>query len=252
LLTSDEEADAIDGVRKVAEHFRVTGQPIDACLVGEPSSRERLGDRGRIGRRGSLTGYLTVRGIQGHVANPQFARNAVHDTVSALAELCAIQWDEGSDDFPPTGFQVSNVHAGTGANNVFPGACEVVFNLRYGVVTRAAAIEERIADVLHRHALSFDLRWHRSGDPFLSPPDGPLRAAVVAAVREQRGIDIELDTGGGTSDGRFIAPLGAEVVELGPVNASIHKVDEHVQADDLRALAPLYLGVLQRYFVQKM
>lgn len=250
LLTSDEEADAIDGIRKVAAHFRDIGQRIDACLVGEPSSRERLGDRGRIGRRGSLTGYLTVRGIQGHVANPQFARNAVHTIAPALAELCAIHWDGGSTDFPPTGFQVSNIHAGTGATNVIPGHCEIVFNFRYGTATSAETIRRRVEAVLDRHAVDGDLRWHLSGEPFLSPPDGPLRRAVIATVHEQAGIAIELDTGGGTSDGRFIAPLGAEIVELGPVNASIHKADEHVRVDDLRALVPLYCGVLERFFVQ--
>lgn len=246
LLTSDEEADAIDGIRKVADHFRNTAQPIDACLVGEPSSRERLGDRGRIGRRGSLTGYLRVNGVQGHVANPQFARNAVHELAPALAELCALRWDEGSDAFPPTGFQVSNIHAGTGASNVIPGVCELVFNLRYGTATSAAEIERRIGDVLHRHALAFDLRWHHSGEPFLSPAHGPLRTAVVQAVFDQTGIRIELDTGGGTSDGRFIAPLGAEVVELGPVNASIHKIDEHVRAEDLVQLTRIYGDIMDR------
>ena len=251
LLTSDEEADAIDGIRKVAAHFQQIGQPIDACLVGEPSSREQLGDRGRVGRRGSLTGRLVVSGIQGHVANPQFARNAVHELAPALADLCAIRWDEGSDAFPPTGFQVSNIHAGTGANNVIPGQCEAIFNFRYGTASSCEALQSRVDDVLRRHGLDYELHWHLSGEPFISPPDGPLRRAVQSAVLEHTGRAIVLDTGGGTSDGRFIAPLGAEIVELGPVNASIHKIDEHVSVDDLRALVPLYGKVIRRLLVKK-
>lgn len=246
LLTSDEEAEAIDGVRQVAAHFRETGQRIDWCLVGEPSSRERLGDRSRVGRRGSLSGYLTVHGVQGHVANPHLARNPIHELAPALAELCATRWDEGSADFPPTGFQVSNINAGTGANNVIPGDVHVVFNFRYGTVTTGAELKARTEEVLQRHGLQYDLRWHASGEPFLSAPDGRLRSAVREAVREHCGLDPDFDTGGGTSDGRFIAPLGAEVVELGPVNHSIHKIDEHVGVDELRQLVSLYGSVLNR------
>ena len=248
LLTSDEEAEAIDGIRQVAAHFREAGQRIDWCLVGEPSSRERLGDRSRVGRRGSLTGYLTVHGIQGHVANPQWARNPIHELAPALAELCAMRWDDGSDDFPPTGFQLSNIHAGTGANNVIPGRCDVVFNFRYGTITTAAALRERTENILNDHGIQYDLRWHGSGEPFLSPPDGRLRAAVRQVVRDLCGIEPDFDTGGGTSDGRFIAPLGAEVVEVGPVNASIHKLDEHVAMADLRGLVQVYGGVIQHLF----
>jgi succinyl-diaminopimelate desuccinylase len=246
LLTSDEEAEAIDGVRKVAEHFRATGQAIDWCLVGEPSALERLGDRSRVGRRGSLSGYLTVHGVQGHVAYPELADNPIHALAPALAELTATAWDQGSDAFPPTSFQVSNVQAGTGANNVIPGACEVVFNFRYGTVTTAQALRQRTEAVLARHGLRHDLRWHESGAPFLSPPDGRLRAAVREAALETCGVTPAFDTGGGTSDGRFIAPLGAEVVEIGPVNASIHKLDEHVAVADLARLVELYGGVLKR------
>lgn len=246
LLTSDEEGDAIDGVRKVAEHFRATGQGIDWCLVGEPSSITRLGDRCRAGRRGSLSGYLTVSGIQGHVAYPEIARNPIHDLAPALAELCAERWDEGSAEFPPTSFQVSNIHAGTGANNVIPGSCEVVFNFRYGTVTSAAELRARTEALLRRHRLAFDLRWHESGHPFLAPADGRLRAAVRQAVMAACGHEPLFDTGGGTSDGRFIAPLGAEVVELGPVNASIHKVDEHVRVDDLAQLSTIYGDIMDR------
>jgi succinyl-diaminopimelate desuccinylase len=246
LLTSDEEADAIDGMRKVAEHFRNTGQAIDWCLVGEPSALEKLGDRSRVGRRGSLSGYLTVQGVQGHVAYPELADNPIHALAPALAELTGTVWDEGSEAFPPTSFQVSNVHAGTGANNVIPGACEVVFNFRYGTVTTARALRGRTEAVLARHGLRCDLRWHESGDPFLSPADGRLRAAVRDAAIATCDITPAFDTGGGTSDGRFIAPLGAEVVEIGPVNASIHKLDEHVAVADLDRLVDLYGAVLRR------
>jgi succinyl-diaminopimelate desuccinylase len=246
LLTSDEEADAIDGMRKVAEHFRNTGQAIDWCLVGEPSALEKLGDRSRVGRRGSLSGYLTVQGVQGHVAYPELADNPIHALAPALAELTGTVWDEGSEAFPPTSFQVSNVHAGTGANNVIPGACEVVFNFRYGTVTTARALRGRTEAVLARHGLRCDLRWHESGDPFLSPADGRRRAAVRDAAIATCDITPAFDTGGGTSDGRFIAPLGAEVVEIGPVNASIHKLDEHVAVADLDRLVDLYGAVLRR------
>ncbi len=246
LLTSDEEGDAIDGVRRVAEHFQSTGQRIDWCLVGEPSSLTRLGDRCRAGRRGSLSGYLTVRGVQGHVAYPEIARNPIHELAPALAELCAQRWDDGDEAFPPTSFQVSDIHAGTGANNVIPGACEVVFNFRYGTATSASAMRERTEAMLRRHNLDFELRWHESGAPFLAPVDGRLRAAVRDAVMAHGGQAPVFDTGGGTSDGRFIAPLGAEVVELGPVNASIHKVDEHVRIDDLVQLTLIYGDIVDR------
>ncbi len=246
LLTSDEEGEAIDGVRRVADHFRAVGQRIDWCLVGEPSSISRLGDRCRAGRRGSLSGYLTVHGVQGHVAYPEIARNPIHELAPVLAELCAQRWDEGSAEFPPTSFQISNIHAGTGANNVIPGSCEAVFNFRFGTVTSADALRARVERMLHRHNLEFSLRWHESGAPFLAPLDGRLRAAVLAAVVAEVGQQPVFDTGGGTSDGRFIAPLGAEVVELGPVNASIHKINEHVRVDDLVQLMRIYGDIVDR------
>ena len=245
LLTSDEEGDAIDGVRKVAEHFRATGQRIDWCVTGEPSSKEKLGDLLRVGRRGTLSGTLTVRGIQGHVAYPEKARNPIHQAMPALAELCARRWDEGYPEFPPSSFQVSNIHAGTGANNVIPGHCEVLFNFRYNPGWSAEALEREVHAVLDRHGLQYDLRWHRGGEPFLTR-EGRLRAAVRAVLVEQCGTTPDENTGGGTSDARFIAPLGAEVVELGPINASIHKVNERVALDELERLPALYRAIAER------
>lgn len=244
LLTSDEEGDAIDGVRRVAEHFRAIGQRIDFCVTGEPSSKERLGDLLRVGRRGTLSGTLTVRGIQGHVAYPEKARNPIHQAMPALAELCARQWDTGYPEFPASSFQVSNMHAGTGANNVIPGSCEVLFNFRYNPGWKAEALEREVEAVLDRHGLEYDLRWHRGGEPFLTG-EGRLRAAARAALAQQCGGLPEENTGGGTSDARFIAPLGAEVVELGPINASIHKVDERVSLDELERLPTLYRAIAE-------
>ncbi len=246
LLTSDEEGDAIDGVRKVADHFRASGQRIDWCVTGEPSSKAALGDLLRVGRRGTLSGTLEVRGIQGHVAYPEKARNPIHQAMPALAELCARRWDAGYPEFPPTSFQVSNIHAGTGANNVIPGGCEVVFNFRFNPGWQAAQLEAEVAAVLDRHGLDYGLRWHRGGEPFLTA-DGPLRAAARAAIAEVcDGRVPEENTGGGTSDARFIAPLGAEVVELGPVNASIHKVDEGIALAELERLPTLYRVLAER------
>lgn len=246
LLTSDEEGIARDGVRRVADTFRARGQRIDWCVVGEPSSRARLGDLIRVGRRGSLTGRLRVVGVQGHVAYPQLARNPIHAAAPALAELAAEVWDHGNDEFPPTSFQISNVQAGTGADNVIPGTLDAVFNFRYGTASTAAGLRERTEAILHRYGFDFALDWWLSGEPFLSPRDGALRAAVLDAIRARCGVEAEPSTGGGTSDGRFIAPLGAEVVELGPVNASIHQVDESIALDELEALPGLYGAILER------
>lgn len=247
LLTSDEEGPAnLDGVRRVAEHFRATGERIDWCVVGEPSSKETLGDLIRVGRRGSLSGTLHVRGIQGHVAYPEKARNPIHAFAPALAELAAERWDEGNQDFPPTSFQVSNLNAGTGANNVIPGALTALINFRYSTASRAEDLRERTEAVLDRHGVDWQIEWSLSGEPFLTPPGGAVRDAVVAVCRELCGVVPEESTGGGTSDGRFIAPLGAEVVELGPVNATIHKVDECVSVADLEKLPLLYQAVCQR------
>ncbi len=247
LLTSDEEGPTnLDGVRKLAEHFRARGERIDWCVVGEPSAKQRLGDLIRVGRRGSLSGTLSVRGVQGHVAYPEKARNPIHAFAPALAELAAERWDEGNSDFPPTSFQVSNLNAGTGANNVIPGELIALINFRYCTASRAEDLRARTEAILARHGLDYALDWNLSGEPFLTPPGGRLRETVVAVCRELCGTEPEQSTGGGTSDGRFIAPLGAEVVELGPVNATIHKVDECVDVADLEKLPSLYHAICER------
>jgi succinyl-diaminopimelate desuccinylase len=247
LLTSDEEGPAnLDGVRRVAEVFRARGERLDWCVVGEPSSKQRLGDLIRVGRRGSLSATLTVRGVQGHVAYPEKANNPIHAFAPALAELAATRWDEGNADFPPTSFQVSNLNAGTGATNVIPGALVAQINFRYATASTAAELRARTEAVLDRHGLDWQLDWNLSGEPFLSPAGGRLRETVRAACRELCGVEPEQSTGGGTSDGRFIAPLGAEVVELGPVNATIHKVDECVALDELERLPALYRLICER------
>jgi succinyl-diaminopimelate desuccinylase len=250
LLTSDEEGDAIDGVRKVMDVFRERGQCIDWCVTGEPSSKAVLGDLLRIGRRGTLSGTLTVRGIQGHVAYPEKARNPIHEAMPALAALCARRWDEGfpregEKVFPASSFQISNIHAGTGANNVIPGSCEVVFNFRYNPGWQAAELEREVHAVLDAHGLDYSIAWHRGGEPFLTA-EGPLRAAARAVLHEASGALPDENTGGGTSDARFVAPLGAEVVEMGPVNASIHRIDEHIAVEELERLPTLYRAVAER------
>ncbi|WP_434025970.1 succinyl-diaminopimelate desuccinylase [[Pseudomonas] boreopolis] len=245
LLTSDEEGDAIDGVRKVAALFRERGERIDWCITGEPSSTGRLGDLLRVGRRGSLSGTLTVKGVQGHVAYPHKARNPIHLAAPAIAELAARHWDDGYESFPPTSLQVSNIHAGTGANNVIPGELQVLFNLRYNPHWDAPRLEAEIAALLDRHGLDYALKWHRSGEPFYTP-EGTLRSVAREVLGEFAGAPPEESTGGGTSDARFIAPLGAQCIEIGPINASIHQVDEHVRVADLEALPALYRRLVER------
>lgn len=248
LLTSDEEGDAIDGVRRVAEAFRARGERLDWCITGEPSSTARLGDLLRVGRRGSLSAKLTVRGVQGHVAYPDKASNPIHAAMPALAELAARRWDDGFETFPPTSLQVSNVHAGTGANNVIPGELQALFNLRYNPVWSAAQLESECEAILHAHGLDYVLDWHRSGEPFHTP-EGPLRAAAREVLARFAGAQPVESTAGGTSDARFIAPLGAQCIEVGPVNASIHQVDENVSVADLQALPDLYLALIERLLV---
>ena len=247
LLTSDEEGDAIDGVRAVARTFREEGQRIDFCLVGEPSGAKALGDTMRIGRRGSLSGSLTVMGVQGHVAYPHLAENPIHRTLPVLTALAARIWDEGTEDFPPTSFQMSNIAAGTGANNVIPGTLDVQFNFRYSPRWAAQGLQMEVEKALRESGIRYELKWHLSGEPFHTRP-GVLRDGVRAAVQETTGITPQENTGGGTSDGRFIAPLGAQVVEIGPLNASIHKIDECVPLAELERLPVLYQAVLERLF----
>ncbi|MCO6413875.1 MAG: succinyl-diaminopimelate desuccinylase [Thiogranum sp.] len=245
LITSDEEGPSINGTVKVVQHLQARGETIDWCLVGEPSSRERLGDVIKNGRRGSLNGKLRIRGKQGHVAYPHLAANPIHLAAPALAELAAIEWDQGNDHFPPTTFQISNIHGGTGAENVIPGDLDIMFNLRYSTQLTEQAIRERVQRLLDTHQLNYTLDWRLSGEPFLTPA-GELVDAARAAIREVAGIETELSTSGGTSDGRFIAPTGAQVMELGPLNATIHQVNECVAAEDVERLADIYRKILDR------
>ncbi len=249
LLTSDEEGPSIDGVRKVAEHFRASGQRIDYCITGEPSSSERLGDVLRVGRRGSLSVSVDVRGLQGHVAYPEKALNPIHALAPALAELCTRHWDEGYASFPPTSFQVSNLNAGTGADNVIPGVLHFVANFRFNPSWTSDALVAEFEATLARHGIDADCRWRRSGEPFHCA-EGALRRAARAAIQARCGITPDENTKGGTSDARFIAPLGAECVELGPVNASIHKIDEGVRLDELEALPMLFAEVIERLWIE--
>lgn len=239
LITSDEEGRARDGTLKVMQVLRERGEKIDWCVIGEPSSARMLGDVVRIGRRGSLSGVLTVRGVQGHVAYPELADNPIRRFAPVLAELYATRWDEGNDYFPPTGFELVAIESGTGAPNVTPGELRARFNFRYSTEWDHEALRERVEAILRSHGLDYDVRWHLSGEPFLTRP-GRLTDAVSQAVLESTGTRPEFSTGGGTSDGRFIAPSGADVIELGPVNASIHKVDENVELADLTRLANIY------------
>jgi succinyl-diaminopimelate desuccinylase len=229
-------------VPATAEQF---GERLDWCIVGEPTSVERTGDMIKNGRRGTLSGKLTVKGIQGHIAYPHLARNPIHDLAPALAELVAIRWDEGNAFFPPTSWQVSNIHAGTGASNIIPGSCVVDFNFRFCTESTVESLQSRLTAVLKRHPIDFDLQWTLGGLPFLTEP-GDLVGAVQRAIRDETGLDTELSTTGGTSDGRFIAQICPQVIELGPPNATIHKVDEHVAVSDIETLKNIYRRVLEQ------
>ena len=243
LVTSDEEGPSVNGIRRVVEVLVRRGERIDWCLVGEPSSTDRLGDTVKIGRRGSLGGTIVVRGIQGHIAYPHLARNPVHDLARLLAKLADTVWDEGSEHFPPTSFQVSNVTAGTGADNVIPGHAEAVFNFRYSTRHDLDSLVTAVESVCRDLGLDYRIDWRLSGEPFLTEP-GRLIEAVGDAVESVTGYRPELSTAGGTSDGRFVAPTGAEVVELGPVNATIHSIDERVLVADLDRLSDMYEQVI--------
>jgi succinyl-diaminopimelate desuccinylase len=244
LITSDEEGPSVDGTRRVVEVLRARQERIDWCLVGEPSSEAVLGDTMKIGRRGSLSGRLTVHGIQGHIAYPQSADNPVHAVAPALAELAARSWDHGNEHFQPTTFQVSNISAGTGAPNVIPGELKARFNLRFSTEQTVDGLKTVVEEILRRHGVKYSLEWFISGFPFLTVP-GELSAAATRAVQEQLQITPKLSTGGGTSDGRFIAPMGAQVIELGVINATIHKVNECVRIADLEALQRIYIRILE-------
>ena len=244
LITSDEEGPSVDGTARVVEKLAQRGEKIDYCIVGEPSSASALGDTIKNGRRGSLSGKLLVRGVQGHIAYPHLARNPVHLFAPALAELVATRWDEGDEHFPPTAWQVSNVHAGTGANNVIPGALEVEFNFRFCARSTEQSLRQRLEDVLRRHELDYSLEWNLSGNPFVTRT-GELVDAVRRAVTTHTGRTPELSTSGGTSDGRFIAQICPQIVELGPVNASIHKLNENIELSALEQLPRIYLDVLR-------
>ncbi|MEM0516296.1 succinyl-diaminopimelate desuccinylase [Pseudoalteromonas sp. YIC-827] len=245
LITSDEEGPFINGTTRVIDTLEARNEKIDMCIVGEPSSTDKLGDVVKNGRRGSLTAYLTVKGKQGHVAYPHLADNPVHHASGFLQALCQEKWDEGNEFFPATSMQISNINAGTGAGNVIPGELEVQFNFRYSTELTAEQIKSRVVALLGEHKVNYDLDWTHNGQPFITEP-GELTTAVQGAIEEQMGYQAELQTSGGTSDGRFIAPTGAKVIELGPRNATIHQVDECVSCDDLEKLALIYEGILRR------
>lgn len=245
LITSDEEGPSINGTVKVVEWLEANNIKMSYCIVGEPSSTNALGDVIKNGRRGSLGGVLTVKGVQGHVAYPHLADNPIHKLAPALAELTASHWDNGNEFFPATSFQVSNINGGTGATNVIPGEVSVVFNFRFSTEVTEHILREKTEAIFNKHGLKYDIHWTLSGQPFLTSR-GDLVNAAVDAIKEHTGLDTELSTSGGTSDGRFIAPTGAQVVELGPINATIHKVDECVNADDLNTLTQIYESTLKK------
>ncbi|HSV44743.1 MAG TPA: succinyl-diaminopimelate desuccinylase, partial [Ramlibacter sp.] len=244
LITSDEEGPSVDGTVVVCEKLRQRGERLDYCIVGEPTSVERLGDMIKNGRRGSMSGKLTVKGIQGHIAYPQLARNPIHQAMPALAELAATVWDQGNAFFPPTSWQVSNIHGGTGATNVIPGSVVVDFNFRYCSDQTAEGLQQRVHALLDRHGLQYSLDWVVGGLPFLTTP-GELVGAVQQAIRAETGVQTELSTTGGTSDGRFISRICPQVIEFGPINASIHKIDEHVAVADIEPLKNIYRRTIE-------
>jgi succinyl-diaminopimelate desuccinylase len=246
LITSDEEGPSVDGTVRLVELLKSRGERLDACIVGEPTSVHRLGDVIKNGRRGTLSGKLTVRGIQGHIAYPQLARNPIHTLAPALAELVATHWDAGNAFFPPTSWQVSNVHAGTGANNVIPGELVLDFNFRFSTESTPDGLKARVHEVLDRHGLEYSLAWTLGGEPFLTTP-GTLSDALVSAILEETGVRPELSTTGGTSDGRFIAKICPQVVEFGPLNETIHKIDERVELASLEPLTAIYRRTLQAF-----
>ncbi len=249
LITSDEEGPAVNGTIKVVEHLEARNEKMNWCIVGEPSSSTLVGDVVKNGRRGSLGAKMRVKGIQGHVAYPQLARNPIHQVAPALAALSNEHWDNGNEFFPPTSFQISNIHSGTGATNVIPGEVEVMFNFRFSTENTAESLQEKTHQMLDAHGLEYEIDWTLFGLPFLTGR-GDLVDATVSAIRDVAGLETVLSTSGGTSDGRFIAPTGAQVVELGPVNATIHKLNERIKADDLDVLSSIYESILRNLLVQ--
>ncbi len=245
LLTSDEEGPALDGTVVMCQQLVARGEAPQFCIVGEPTSVQQTGDMIKNGRRGTLSGKLTVKGVQGHIAYPHLADNPIHRLAPALAELVAIRWDEGNAFFPPTSWQVSNIHAGTGASNVIPGDCVVDFNFRFCTESTPESLQQRLVAVLNAHGLQYDLKWTLGGLPFLTTP-GTLVAAIQTAIRDETGLNTELSTTGGTSDGRFIAQICPQVIEFGPPNATIHKVNEHVAVADMAPLKNIYRRVLEQ------
>ena len=245
LLTSDEEGPSKDGTVVVVQQLQARGEVLDYCIVGEPTSVKRLGDMIKNGRRGTLSGRLRVKGIQGHIAYPHLARNPIHQFAPASAELTSITWDAGNAHFPPTSWQVSNIHAGTGAGNVIPGELVVDFNFRFSTESSADSLKRRLVEVLDRHGLEHELSWTLGGEPFLTAA-GSLVDAMRSSIAQHTGVDAELSTTGGTSDGRFISRICPQVVEFGPINASIHQIDEHVGLDEIEGLKDIYKGVLER------
>jgi len=250
LITSDEEGPAIDGTVIVCDELKARGEQLDYCIVGEPTSGDTLGDTCKNGRRGSLSGRLTVKGIQGHVAYPHLARNPVHQLAPALAEIAATEWDRGNEYFPPTTFQVSNLRAGTGATNVVPGEAVVLFNFRFSTASTPDSLQARVHAILDKHGLEYDLDWELGGEPFLTPR-GPLTDALVEAIRAETGVTAELSTTGGTSDGRFIAKICPQVIEFGPCNATIHKVNERIELASLEPLSNIYRRTLENLLLPR-
>ena len=249
LLTSDEEGVAVDGTVRVVEALRERNETIDYCIVGEPTSVAKTGDTIKNGRRGSLSGTLSVKGVQGHGAYPHLVRNPIHLAAPAIAELAATVWDDGNEYFPPTSWQISNIHGGTGAANVVPGTVEIMFNFRFSTASTVDDLKSKVRTILDRHGLEYDLRWELSGSPYLTPR-GNLVDTVSAAIREVTGVTTELSTGGGTSDGRFIAGICPQVIELGPLNATIHKINECVAVADLGALSNIYCLTLRKLLTE--
>ena len=244
LITSDEEGPAIDGTVIVCNQLKARGERLDYCIVGEPTSVKQIGDMIKNGRRGTMSGKLVVKGIQGHIAYPHMAKHPIHLAAPALAELVSIEWDKGNEYYSPTSWQVSNIHAGTGASNVIPGECVIDFNFRFSTASTVDGLQQRVHAVLDKHGLDYDLKWTVGGLPFLTPK-GNLSDAMSSAIKAETGIDTELSTSGGTSDGRFIAQICPQVVEFGPTNATIHKIDEHIFVSEIEPLKNIYRRTLE-------